>query len=172
MMHSSPVSVIMRYQVTVHTSLSREVFWHEYAKIPRHTSQNSIAAGNLEWILATLLWTEWTVTYGNFFIPYVTLWLLWFHVLLSYCRSVSSLDIHAFHPGDDRHQRGWYWFFHWPVCLSFPGFLCLLWVLSGWRLCIRYRSSLLPDRYLPDNPERNRFCSEMLPGIQLWRIHY
>ena len=25
-MHSSPVSVIMRYQVTVHTSLSREVF--------------------------------------------------------------------------------------------------------------------------------------------------
>ena len=45
---ASPVSVIMRYQVTVHTSLSREVFWHEYAKIPRHTSQNSIAAGNLE----------------------------------------------------------------------------------------------------------------------------
>ena len=35
-MHSSPVSVIMRYQVTVHTSLSREVCWHEYAKIPRH----------------------------------------------------------------------------------------------------------------------------------------
>ena len=24
------------------------IFWHEYAKIPRHTSQNSIAAGNLE----------------------------------------------------------------------------------------------------------------------------
>ena len=34
--------------VTVHTPLFREVFWHEYAKIPRHTSQNSIAAGNLE----------------------------------------------------------------------------------------------------------------------------
>ena len=34
--------------VTVHTPLSCEVFWHEYAKIPRHTSQNSIAAGNLE----------------------------------------------------------------------------------------------------------------------------
>ena len=33
--------------VTVHTPLSREVFWHEYAKIPRHTSQNSIATGNL-----------------------------------------------------------------------------------------------------------------------------
>ena len=30
--------------VTVHMPLSREVFWHEYAKIPRHTSQNSIAA--------------------------------------------------------------------------------------------------------------------------------
>ena len=48
--------------VTVRTPLSCEVFWHEYAKIPRHTSQNSIAAGNLEWILAKLLWTEWTVT--------------------------------------------------------------------------------------------------------------
>ena len=36
------------YFVIVHTSLSREVFWHEYAKIPRHTSQNSIAVGNLE----------------------------------------------------------------------------------------------------------------------------
>ena len=34
--------------VTVHIPLSREVFWHEYAKIPRHTSQTSIAAGNLE----------------------------------------------------------------------------------------------------------------------------
>ena len=34
--------------VTVHTPLFREVFWHEYAKIPRHTSQNSIAAGSLE----------------------------------------------------------------------------------------------------------------------------
>ena len=34
--------------VTVHTPLFREVFWHEYAKIPRHMSQNSIAAGNLE----------------------------------------------------------------------------------------------------------------------------
>ena len=37
-----------KFFVTVHTPLSREVFWHEYAKIPRHTSQNSIAAGNLE----------------------------------------------------------------------------------------------------------------------------
>ena len=37
-----------RMKVTVHTPLSREVFWHEYAKIPRHTSQNSIAAGNLK----------------------------------------------------------------------------------------------------------------------------
>jgi len=39
---------LLRILVTVHTPLSREVFWHEYAKIPRHTSQNSIAAGNLE----------------------------------------------------------------------------------------------------------------------------
>ena len=37
-----------RYYTTVHREdVSREVFWHEYAKIPRHTSQNSIAAGNL-----------------------------------------------------------------------------------------------------------------------------
>ena len=34
--------------VIVHTLLSREVFWHIHAKIPRHASQNSIAAGNLE----------------------------------------------------------------------------------------------------------------------------
>ena len=34
--------------VTVHTPLSRKVFWHEYTKIPRYTSQNFIAAGNLE----------------------------------------------------------------------------------------------------------------------------
>ena len=47
--------ILLRFTVTVHIPLSREVFWHEYAKIPRHTSQNSIAAGNLEWIWATLL---------------------------------------------------------------------------------------------------------------------
>ena len=39
---------VIVFMVTVHTPLSREVFWHEYAKIPRHTSQNSIAAGNLD----------------------------------------------------------------------------------------------------------------------------
>lgn len=27
-----------------------DMFWHEYAKIPAHTSQNSIAVGNLEWV--------------------------------------------------------------------------------------------------------------------------
>ena len=47
--------ILLRFTVTVHTPLSREVFWHEYAKIPRHTSQNSIAVGTLESILATLL---------------------------------------------------------------------------------------------------------------------
>jgi hypothetical protein len=29
----------MIYSVTVHTLLFREVFWHEYAKIPRHTAR-------------------------------------------------------------------------------------------------------------------------------------
>ena len=33
--------ILLRFTVTVHTPLSREVFWHDYAKIPRHTSQNS-----------------------------------------------------------------------------------------------------------------------------------
>ena len=55
------------FYVTVHTPLSREAFWHKYAKIPSHTSQNSIAAGNLEWILATLLRTEWTVTFYSIY---------------------------------------------------------------------------------------------------------
>ena len=27
------------------------MFWHEYAKIPRHTSQNPIAEGDFQWIL-------------------------------------------------------------------------------------------------------------------------
>ena len=38
------IKIIVIRVVIVHTPLSREVFWHEYAKIPRHTSQNSIAA--------------------------------------------------------------------------------------------------------------------------------
>ena len=46
--------ILLRFTVTVHIPLSREVFWHEYAKIPRHTSQNSIAVGNLERILACM----------------------------------------------------------------------------------------------------------------------
>ena len=40
----------------------REVFCHEYGKIPRHTGQNPITEGDMEWILTKLLWTEWTVT--------------------------------------------------------------------------------------------------------------
>ena len=38
--------------VTVHTPLSREVFWHEYAKIPRHTSKNAITEGDFKCIFA------------------------------------------------------------------------------------------------------------------------
>ena len=58
---------ILWWFITVHTLLSCEIFWHKYAKIPIHTSPNSIAAGNLEWILATLLRTERTVTLINDF---------------------------------------------------------------------------------------------------------
>ena len=32
--------------MTVQNPLSREVFWHEYAKIPRHARQNSITKGD------------------------------------------------------------------------------------------------------------------------------
>ena len=44
------------YFVIVHTPLSREVFWHEYAKIRDIQAKNSIAAGNTgNEFLATLL---------------------------------------------------------------------------------------------------------------------
>lgn len=42
----------------------REVFWHEYDKIPRHTGQNAITEGDWECILTKLLRTEWTVMLG------------------------------------------------------------------------------------------------------------
>ena len=35
-----------RIRVTNQNPLSREVFWHENAKIPRHASQNPIATGD------------------------------------------------------------------------------------------------------------------------------
>ena len=35
--------------------VSREVFCHEYGKIPRYTGQNSITVGDVEWILTKLL---------------------------------------------------------------------------------------------------------------------
>ena len=36
----------------------REVFCHVYDKIPRHTGQNPITEGDMEWILTKLLRTE------------------------------------------------------------------------------------------------------------------
>ena len=39
-------------RVTIQWPLYREVFWHEYAKIPRHTSQNAITEGDFKCILA------------------------------------------------------------------------------------------------------------------------
>ena len=38
--------------VTVHTPLFREVFWHEYAKIPRGACKNPISKGDFYWIFA------------------------------------------------------------------------------------------------------------------------
>ena len=40
--------------VTVHTPLSREVFWHEYAKIPRHTAKIP---------LPQAIWNEFWLSY-------------------------------------------------------------------------------------------------------------
>ncbi len=34
--------------VTIQQPLSHEVFWHEYAKIPRHTSKNAITEGDFK----------------------------------------------------------------------------------------------------------------------------
>jgi len=48
--------------VTVHTSLSREVFWHEYDKILRHTSHRFIVAGKLSRIVGTFGGSEGRVT--------------------------------------------------------------------------------------------------------------
>ena len=36
----------LRKLVTIQNPLSREAFWHVYAKIPRHARQNSIAKGD------------------------------------------------------------------------------------------------------------------------------
>ena len=44
----SQIHYLRGFEITVQTTRIREVFWHEYAKITRPTSQNSIAAGNLE----------------------------------------------------------------------------------------------------------------------------
>ena len=37
--------------VTIQQPLSREVFWHIYAKIPRHTSKNAITEGDFKCVL-------------------------------------------------------------------------------------------------------------------------
>ena len=41
-----------RKQVTIQKPLFREVFWHEYAKIPRVARKNSIVEGDFHWIFA------------------------------------------------------------------------------------------------------------------------
>ena len=39
-------------KVIIQEPLSREVFWHEYAKIPRVARKNPIAEGDFHWIFA------------------------------------------------------------------------------------------------------------------------
>ena len=51
----------IQYNKTIYNCLY--LCYCSHTTIPRHTSQNFIAAGNLEWIWATLLRTEWTVMY-------------------------------------------------------------------------------------------------------------
>ena len=48
-------SSICNEYIIVHRLLSCEVFWHVYAKIPRHTGQNAVIEGDLECILTRLL---------------------------------------------------------------------------------------------------------------------
>ena len=48
----SSVIIQLLFYVTVHISLFREVFWHEYAKIPRVARKNPIAEGDFCWIFA------------------------------------------------------------------------------------------------------------------------
>lgn len=42
----------MSLRVTVHTPLSRKVFWHEYAKIPKAACKIPIAEGDFYWLFA------------------------------------------------------------------------------------------------------------------------
>ena len=52
--------------VTVQNPLSRKVFWHKYAKIPRHAHQNSIAKGDfIEFWLRICEGTEQIQTVTN-----------------------------------------------------------------------------------------------------------
>ena len=43
---------ILKKSVTIQRLLFREVFWHEYAKIPRVACKNPIAKGDFFWIFA------------------------------------------------------------------------------------------------------------------------
>mgnify|MGYP004479917953 CR=1 FL=1 len=45
---------IMEFEinVTIRSVISREMFWHVYAKIPRHTSKNVITEGDFKYIFA------------------------------------------------------------------------------------------------------------------------
>ena len=55
------ISEIRRVKgVTDQGSLSCEVIWHIYAKIPGYTGQDTIPNGELECIFARLLWRSWT----------------------------------------------------------------------------------------------------------------
>ena len=52
---SNPVAPIEYMLCYCSQVIFREVFCHEYGKIPRHTGQNPITEGDLEWILTKLL---------------------------------------------------------------------------------------------------------------------
>ena len=43
--------IFCRCVITIQKVVSREVFWHIFAKIPRHIRQNAITEGDLECIL-------------------------------------------------------------------------------------------------------------------------
>ena len=47
-----PCNRKIQINVTIQEPLSREVFWHEYAKIPGVARENPIAEGDFHWIFA------------------------------------------------------------------------------------------------------------------------
>ena len=74
--------------------ISREAFWHVFAKIPRHTRQNAITEGDLECILTRNCEGTEQLQLFNLFL----------------CFIVTLAKLRA------RHEMSWFDFFQWRLC--------------------------------------------------------